>query len=81
MEGMATLLAALGIAFAFGWQLALTVLPFLPLMVICGMIQNKISLKFAKGDRDASEQAGQVSLKKLKKIKMSGLYIISIYEA
>ena len=53
-------MGALFIAFFFSWKLTLVVLGFMPLMMITGIVQNKILTGFAKGDKASLDGAGQV---------------------
>ena len=60
LEALATIIGALFIAFLFSWKLTLVVLGFMPLMIITGIVQNKILTGFAKEDKAALDGAGRV---------------------
>ena len=60
LEALATIIGALFVAFLFSWKLTLVVLGFMPLMILTGIMQNKILTGFAKEDKAALDGAGRV---------------------
>lgn len=48
------------LAFVYGWAITLTILAFIPLMVIAGGIQTKALTGFQGKDKKILEEAGQV---------------------
>lgn len=61
MESLASIVVALTIAFYFGWKLAFVVVAFFPIMIFSGIVQGKMLLGFAKGDRNYQLEASKVS--------------------
>ena len=58
IQSMAAIAAALGIGFAFCWELTLLILAFAPFILIAGFIQMR---KFSgKSNRKSTEDAGKV---------------------
>ena len=60
LEAMATIVAALAIAFIYGWKLALVILAFLPVMVLAGKVQGRVLAGSAKSGKSYIQEAGKV---------------------
>ena len=48
------------LAFVYGWAITLTILAFVPFMVISGVLQTKMLTGFSSKDKEVLEEAGQV---------------------
>jgi ABC-type bacteriocin/lantibiotic exporter with double-glycine peptidase domain len=48
------------IGFAYSWQLTLLVMGFLPLILFGGILQIRLTARFAKKDKQIIEDAGKV---------------------
>ncbi len=61
---MLQIFASLGtgilISFIFSWQITLTVLVFVPLMIAGGFLQSRLISGFASKDKQTYEDAGKV---------------------
>ncbi|XP_042282782.1 bile salt export pump isoform X1 [Thunnus maccoyii] len=57
------------IAFYFSWKLTLVIMCFLPLIGLSGVLQAKMLSGFANEDKNAMEEAGQVSSEALGNIR------------
>ena len=60
VNAMSTAIFSLFIGFYFGWQLALLVGLFMPLLVLVGVLQVQMMSGYAKGNQVAVEQGGKV---------------------
>lgn len=58
---MCTLLAAIIIAFVYGWQLTLLILSCIPFLIGANFIRMKSMAGHASKDQKALEEAGRVS--------------------
>lgn len=63
MEAFSTIVAALVIAFVYGWKLALLVLAFLPIMIAAGIVQGRVVGGSAKSEKSTLLEAGKVGYK------------------
>uniref|UniRef100_H2YJW9 Bile salt export pump n=1 Tax=Ciona savignyi TaxID=51511 RepID=H2YJW9_CIOSA len=61
IQSVCALGVALGIAFAYGWQLTLLTLAFVPFMAIAGMLQMKVLTGQAGAESKAFEEAGSIA--------------------
>uniref|UniRef100_F6URM6 Multidrug resistance protein 1A n=1 Tax=Ciona intestinalis TaxID=7719 RepID=F6URM6_CIOIN len=61
IQSICALGVALGIAFAYGWQLTLLTLAFVPFMAIAGMLQMKVLTGQAGDESKAFEKAGTLA--------------------
>lgn len=61
MSSFITVTAAIGIAFYFGWQLALVILAGFPILMFSGYIQVQVQKSGQKKDAAMMEDAGRVS--------------------
>ena len=60
LQAAATIIAALVIAFIYGWKLALVILAFLPIMVLSGKVQGKVIAGSAQSEKSHIQEAGKV---------------------
>ena len=60
LAAFVTIVAALSIAFYFGWQLALAILAGFPVLVVAGYIQIQVGKSGQKKDAVLMEEAGRV---------------------
>ncbi|KAK6165339.1 hypothetical protein SNE40_022285 [Patella caerulea] len=60
MESFTLLIAALAIAFAYGWKLSLVILSFIPVIILSGIIQGRMTTGFSKSDSGSLETAGKI---------------------
>ncbi|KAL2081432.1 hypothetical protein ACEWY4_023285 [Coilia grayii] len=85
VNSITNIFASLVIAFYFSWKLALVVTCFLPLLGLSGAFQAKMLTGFAKEDKKAMEDAGQVSSEAMANIRtIAGLakegQFVELYE-
>lgn len=73
-QAVTAIAVGLSIAFAFGWQLALVVLCFFPLMILAGVITGRIWSQSASQDRLSLAEAGRVVSECLENIRMVTAY-------
>ena len=57
---MGNLGIGLVLAFVYGWAIALTILAFVPFMIIGGVLQTKMLTGFSSKDKEVLEDAGKV---------------------
>jgi hypothetical protein len=50
------------LALVYGWPIALTILAFIPFMVIGGLLNTRRMTGFSSADKSALEEAGKVLL-------------------
>ncbi|XP_076808833.1 ATP-dependent translocase ABCB1-like [Clavelina lepadiformis] len=62
MQSFAALGVGLGIAFAYGWQVALLALAFVPFIAAAGILQGQLLVGQASTETKAYEKAGQVAV-------------------
>lgn len=48
------------IGIIYSWRIALPLLPFIPLMLVGGVLQIRLTARFAKKEKDMLEEAGKV---------------------
>lgn len=48
------------ISLVFGWSIALTILAFVPFMILSGIVQTKMLSGFTSKDKEILEKAGKV---------------------
>lgn len=49
------------LALVYGWAIALTILAFVPFMIVGGVLQTKMLTGFSGKDKEVLEEAGKVS--------------------
>ncbi len=59
------------IGFAYCWQLTLLMLAFVPLILFGGLLQIRLTARFARKDKEILEEAGKVC-------KNSELFLMSV---
>ncbi|OWF41926.1 Multidrug resistance protein 1B [Mizuhopecten yessoensis] len=69
LESLATVTAALVIAFINSWRLTLVVLAFMPLMVLSGVVHGKMLTGFSKGDKTVTEESGKLTSEAINNIR------------
>ncbi|XP_063069028.1 bile salt export pump [Engraulis encrasicolus] len=69
VNSITNIFASLVIAFFFSWKLTLVVVCFLPLIGLSGAFQARMLTGFAKEDKKAMEDAGQVSSEAMSNIR------------
>ncbi|XP_062384435.1 bile salt export pump isoform X2 [Sardina pilchardus] len=69
VNSMTNIGVAIIISFYFSWKLTLVILCFLPLLALSGGFQAKMLTGFAKQDKQAMENAGQISGEALNNIR------------
>ena len=60
MTVMGTIVTALIIAFIEGWKLAFVVTGFIPLMIIVGLVQGKLTKGFSEHSKQQQDEAAKV---------------------
>lgn len=66
------------LALVFGWPIALTILAFLPFMILSGALQSRMMRGFSRKDKDILEEAGKVKLYRISK-KTADFNIILVF--
>ena len=69
ISSITTIVVGLGIAFIFGWQLALAILAGFPILVAAGYIQIQVQKGGQKKDAELLEDAGRVATEAIQSIK------------
>ena len=61
IQALTTLVGGFGIAFYFGWKLALVVLSLTPLIMLTGMLTGKVMAAFTSKEQHAYAAAGAIA--------------------
>ncbi|RDD41014.1 Phosphatidylcholine translocator ABCB4, partial [Trichoplax sp. H2] len=69
IQSIVSMVAALVIAFVYGWKLALVILGCIPFMAVSGAVQTQIFSGGAKKNKDAADKAAEVSTEALENIR------------
>ncbi|EDV26960.1 uncharacterized protein TRIADDRAFT_54424 [Trichoplax adhaerens] len=69
IQSIVSMVAALVIAFVYGWKLALVILGCVPFIVVSGAIQMRVFIGGAKKNKDAADKAAEVSTEALENIR------------
>ncbi|XP_021371104.1 multidrug resistance protein 2-like [Mizuhopecten yessoensis] len=69
MESLATVTAALIIAFIYSWKLTLVIFAFMPLTVLSGVMHVKMLRGFSKGNKTVTEEAGKLTSEAINNIR------------
>ncbi|CAD5117246.1 DgyrCDS6041 [Dimorphilus gyrociliatus] len=69
IQSFCSIVTGLVIGFVFSWKLSLLICGFAPFMMIGGFIQMRVMTGGAKGDKEALEEAGKISVEAIENIR------------
>ncbi|CAK8684370.1 unnamed protein product [Clavelina lepadiformis] len=69
LKNFCSLGVALGISFAYGWQLTLLTMAFIPFLILGGFIETQFITGAEEAEQNAFEDAGQVAGEAIKNIR------------
>nr|AEQ19307.1 p-glycoprotein [Brachionus orientalis]AEQ19309.1 p-glycoprotein [Brachionus orientalis] len=62
------------LALVYGWAIALTILAFVPFMIIGGVLQTKMLTGFSGKDKEVLEEAGKISIEAISNVRTVAIF-------
>ncbi|CAF0950412.1 unnamed protein product [Brachionus calyciflorus] len=62
------------LALIYGWAIALTILAFVPFMIISGVLQTKMLTGFSSKDKEVLEDAGKITIEAIGNIRTVSIF-------
>nr|QUF59434.1 ATP-binding cassette transporter Abcb1-1 [Brachionus angularis] len=67
------------LALVYGWAIALTILAFVPFMIISGILQTQMLTGFSKKDKEILEEAGKFTIEAISNIRTVAIFNKEVY--